>query len=428
MKKQLMEKRADLLKSMEALSNKDSFSAEDQSSFDSLKAQVADVDRQLASINAVEGMRANQAVNAVTDSEEKEISKHFSFSEAISQARDGRLTGFIAEMHQEAVNEARNSGISLANGAHTILIPTAVQQAKIFANTATPVIATEPAQGGRAVATELRSFVDYLWANLVLAQLGADFIPGLVGNISFPVENAVPVMNWKSEVGAADQSSPTFLLNEMKPKKGTTFVDVSNQVIAQTAGAMQARIARQLAGAASRGIEGAAISGTGNNDQPRGILHTSGIGDVIGGTHGGAPTWAHIVDLETKVAVENADIGALGYLTNTKVRGKLKTTSKVSGQNGFVWEDDNTMNGYRTGVTNLVPSNLTKGDAVGTASAIIFGNFNDLIIGQWGPIEIMANPYTKAKSGVTELILNVYVDTLVQRAKSFAAMKDALTV
>jgi hypothetical protein len=58
---------------------------------------------------------------------------------------------------------------------------------------------------------------------------------------------------------------------------------------------------------------------------------------------------------------------------------------------------------------------------------MIFGNFNDLLIGQWGPIEIMANPYTKAKSGMTEMIVNAYVDVLVQRAKSFAAKKDIIT-
>jgi hypothetical protein len=46
----------------------------------------------------------------------------------------------------------------------------------------------------------------------------------------------------------------------------------------------------------------------------------------VGDTNGAAPDWADIIDLETAVAIDNADIGALAYITNTKVRGKLKKT------------------------------------------------------------------------------------------------------
>lgn len=426
MKKKLMEKRADLLNKMQALNEKEGFSSDDQTTYDQYKNEVADIDRQLSNIAAVDALRSNQAVNHVADSETKEIQKNWNFSEALRQAKNKRLDGFVLEMQQEAQQEARDSGISLTGAEGTLLIPTAIQNAKIFHNTATPVVVGVPAQGGRAVETELRSFVDYLWDAMVLTQMGADFIPGLVGNITFPKENAVAEMSWNTETGDSDQSSPTFLLNEMKPKRGSTFVDVSNQVLIQTSNAMQSRIARQLINAVSRGIEKAAIVG-GETNGPVGILSTVGIGDVVGGTHGGAPTWEKIVELETKIAALNADIGSLGYLMNSKVRGKLKTTSKVSGQNGFIWENDGTVNGYRTGVTNLVPSNLTKGDAAGICSALIYGNFRDLLIGQWGPLEVMANPYTKAKSGITEYIVNIYVDVLLQRTQSFAAMKDVLT-
>ena len=424
MKKKLMEKRADLLTKLEALNGKENFSAEDQTQFDNLTNEMKDIDKQLDNIQVVEEARKGHASATVSDSESKEVAKNYNFLQAMNMAKNGKLDGFVAEMHQEAEREAARSGITLS-GSQSLLIPTVVQTAKIFSNTA--VIATEPAQGGRAVATELKSFVEYLHERLVLAQLGADFVPGLIGNIAFPKENAVAEMTWGGEIDDADESSPSFLLNEMKPKRGSTFVDVSNQVLLQTSGAMGGRIANQLISAVARGIEKAAIYGTGADDQPRGILATSGIGDVAGGTNGLAPTWAHIVDLESKVAIENADLGSLGYLTNSKVRGKLKTTSKVSGQNGFIWEGDGTVNGYRTGVTNLVPSNLVKGDSGAICSAIVFGNFNDLLIGQWGPIELFPNPYTKAKKGITEMIINIYVDVLVQRAQSFAAMKDALT-
>jgi HK97 family phage major capsid protein len=425
MKKKLMEKRADLLNKMQALNEKEGFSSDDQTTYDQYKNEVVDIDKQLSNIAAVDALRANQAANQVTDSETKEIQKNWNFVEAMRQAKNKSLDGFVLEMHQEGEKEARSSGISLIGAEGSLLIPTAIQTAKIFQNNA--VVVGTPSAGGYAVATELRSFVDYLWDAMVLTGLGADYIPGLVGDIDFPKESTVPAMTWGTETGEADQSSPTFGINKMKPKRGSTYMDVSNQVLIQTAGAMQARLARQLINAVSIGIERAGISGSGTNDEPLGILATAGIGDVAGATDGSALTWADVVDLETKVSVENANLGTLGYLTNAKVRGKMKTTSKVSGQNGFIWDNDGTVNGYRVGATNLVPSNLTKGSSSGVLSAMIFGNFNDLLIGQWGPIEIMANPYTKAKSGMTEMIVNAYVDVLVQRAKSFAAKKDIIT-
>jgi hypothetical protein len=75
-----------------------------------------------------------------------------------------------------------------------------------------------------------------------------------------------------------------------------------------------------------------------------------------------------------------------------------------------------------------VPSNLTKGAATEVCSAIIFGNFNDLLIGQWGGFDILVDPYTQGIGGQTRLIAAMHVDVGVKRAASFAAMLDALTV
>ena len=187
-------------------------------------------------------------------------------------------------------------------------------------------------------------------------------------------------------------------------------------------------VRNDLATVLALAIDLAAINGRGASNQPRGVLQTSGIGSVAGGTNGAAPTWEHIVGLETQIAVANADVGTMGYLTNAKVRGKLKTTSKVSGQNGFIWEGGDTpVNGYRCAITNAVPSNLTKGTASAVASAIIFGNFADLIIGMWGGLDLLVDPYTGGAAGTVRVIAHQDVDVAVRYEESFAAMKDALT-
>ena len=152
-----------------------------------------------------------------------------------------------------------------------------------------------------------------------------------------------------------------------------------------------------------------------------------GIGSVAGGTNGLAPTFANIIALEKEVAVDNADVGSLAFLTNPKVRAKLKNTTVGTDQR-MVWGDSsNSLLGYNAYVTTQAPSDLDKGTSTGVCSAIIFGNFQELIIGQWGGLDIVVDPYTAASNAQVKIYIHSFWDTLIRRAQSFAAMKDALT-
>jgi hypothetical protein len=139
-----------------------------------------------------------------------------------------------------------------------------------------------------------------------------------------------------------------------------------------------------------------------------------------------------MIDLETEVATDNADVGSLAYLTNAKVRGKLKQTEKASDTAQFVWERGTEagfgeVNGYRAAVSNQVPGDLDKGTSTGVCSAVIFGNWADLIIAMWGTIDILADPYTGSTSGTVRVVALQDADIGVRHAESFAAMQDALT-
>jgi hypothetical protein len=87
------------------------------------------------------------------------------------------------------------------------------------------------------------------------------------------------------------------------------------------------------------------------------------------------------------------------------------------------------VNGYPFHVTNQVSSTLTKGSGtgVGVCSAIFFGNWADLIIGMWGGLDILVDPYTGGTAGTVRVIALQDVDVAVRHAESFAAMLDALT-
>ena len=70
----------------------------------------------------------------------------------------------------------------------------------------------------------------------------------------------------------------------------------------------------------------------------------------------------------------------------------------------FIMDERDTMMGYRIAQTSNVPSNLTKGSTSGSCSAMIFGNFNDLLIGQWGGTDVLVDPYQGSNSGTFGLL------------------------
>jgi HK97 family phage major capsid protein/HK97 family phage prohead protease len=284
--------------------------------------------------------------------------------------------------------------------------------------------------GGFTVATDLLagSFIDALRNAMVISGMGTRMLTGLQGLVAIPKLASGATHYWVAENAAPTESQQTMAQVTMSPKTVGAFTDISRRLLLQSSIDVEMMVRDDLAKVLGLAIQGAAISGTGASNQPSGLL-TLVTPSVIGGTNGLAPTWPHIIELETDVAVANADIGTMGYLTNAKARGKLKGTEKFSSTNGSpVWEaGDTPLNGYRAGVTNAVPSNLTKGTSTGVASAIIFGNFADLMIGMWGALDLMADPYTGSTAGTVRVVALQDVDVAVRNVESFATMVDALT-
>lgn len=182
-----------------------------------------------------------------------------------------------------------------------------------------------------------------------------------------------------------------------------------------------------MVNAHAQGLENAAINGTGTNNQPTGILNTTGIGSVVMGTNGGAIDWKSVVALETAITAKDADLNALAYLTNAKVVGDLKTKEKSAGTARFLMELRDELNGMRIAKTNIVPSKITKGTATECCSAMICGDFSDLWIGQWGGLDVVIDPYTLKKEAEIEVTMNAWHDVLLGHVESFAAIKDLTT-
>lgn len=342
------------------------------------------------------------------------------------QGRTGRNGGFVIPTTVGGLSPGRIA--QLERGNHVRSIPADVTRRDLTVGTTTA--------GGHLVSTDLRPdlFIDMLINRLALTSLGITRLTDLRGNVAIPRKTGGATAYWLAESGAPTESQLAVDQVTLSPKTVGAYTDFSRLLILQSSKDVERLVKADLAECLGLAIDKAGITGRGATtyNEPTGILNTTGIGAVAGGDNGAAATWANIIGLESEVAIDNADIGSLAYLTNAKVRGKLKTTTKSGGTDAvFIWDtygaQDTVLNGYRCVISNQVPSNLTKGTSSGVASAILFGNWADLVIGLWGGLDLLVDPYTGSTSGTVRVVAFQSVDFAVRHAESFAAMKDALT-
>ncbi len=425
---ELRQEKQGLVDQLETLTQKDTLSKEEEARADQLIDDISALNSSIERAEKTEALlqekatqvakqRANndQRRNVEKDSPETKAAKNFSLLRAINLTSRGKeLDGLEREMHEEAQREMREAGVTPEGNLH---VPSMVFSRDMTAGTDTA--------GGHSVQTDLGQLIPILEPKLQTESLGASVLRGLRGDLKFPRNDADASATWEGENDANAETSPTLDQITLSPNRVGAFTDISKQLIVQSSMDVENFIRQRLNFAVRKAVDSAAINGAGSGSVPEGILNVTGIGDVVGGTDGAVPTWPNIVSLETEIAVDNADMGNLAYLTTPGVRGLLKSTVLDAGSGQFIWGQGSTeLNGYRAEVSTQVPSTLTKGTS-NDCHAIIFGNWAELLIGQWAGIDLVVDPYTSSKNALVTLVINSWWDVAVRHAESFAAMKDA---
>ena len=346
---------------------------------------------------------------------EKEEGRSFSITKFIREAVEKNLTGIEAAAAEEGAKEYTRLGFSRQG----FVIPS-------FLRASAGQNATTNADGGYAKSEMQPRYIDGLKDRLVVAQLGATVLGDLVGSLPLVGAGSITAA-WAAEGTKGTVSKATFTRKTMTPHRNYCIGAFSKDLLRQTSLDVDQIVWGKILDAHAALLESACIAGTGSNNQPTGILNTTGIGSVAMGANGGAINWAAVVALETEVRKNNAHRGKLAYLTNAKVIGAMKTIEKASNTARFLLDDNGRLNGYMCEESNLVPDTLTKGSSGAVCSAAIFGNWEDLYIGHWGGVDIVVDELTLADTADVRIVLNSWDDCVVAEPKSFAAIKDITT-
>lgn len=349
--------------------------------------------------------------------------RQYLLSRAILDVVDNRADGYEREVSAEI---ARRAGRKLAG--NEILVPF---DALVPARSTRTLSSIGAGTGQELKFTEHGGFIEALRNRARVGQLGARMLAGLQGPVSFTKQTGVGTAQWMAEnpgSGVTPSDQGTGLV-AMSAKTLMAQTEVTRQLIVQSVIDVEQMIQNDLAAIHALAIDLAAINGSGASNQPTGLLNTSGLGSVAIGANGGAPTYEHMVDLVTAVKNVNGDTGTMGFLSTPGIEGKLRKTQEFSGTNGLpVWRggEESEVVGFRALSSNQVPSNLVKGTS-SDCHAILFGVWNELMIGMWSALQIVVDPYTQA--GKAKIVLTSFsmVDIAVRYAQSFAKVVDART-
>ncbi len=354
--------------------------------------------------------------------------KRYSYARAILGGLEGTpfaVSGLDNGLEREVEQELEKKLPQEYKRRGGVLLPTFTTRAGLDSATTT--------KGKETVFAQVGEFIDLLRARMKVRALGARVLSGLTGPVSMIRQTAAASGSWVGENSAADVADSNLLLDlvTLSIKTYQASTSFSRQLLVSAlSGSIDAEsmVREDLALIHALAFDKAAIQGLGSSNQPKGLLSQTGIGAIASGTNGGAPTFGNIIDLETAVANANADVDNMGYLTTPVMRGKLKQTQTFStSANGLPVWDDGEVNGYNAEVSTQVPSALVKGTS-SDCHAIIFGDWAQLVLGEWGVLELITDPYRLKKQGMIEITSFQMGDVAVRTPASFAAMQDARNV
>ena len=350
----------------------------------------------------------------LNEREQKQYSYVRAIAAALARAEGQAVSGFEAEISQDIernipANYKRNGGIFVP-----LQVRTAISEA--LYNTS--------GKGASTVFTQPGEFIDMLRNASIAVNLGARVMGGLTGPVSFPSQTAGVSVSWVAENSGTDVTATNATLSSVgltpKTLQGTTAF--SRQLMAQASMDVEAFIRQDLASAHALAWDVAVMHGTGSNNQPTGIYAAGSVNAVA---MGGVPSFGKLIDMITEVLKDNALAGSLAFATTPGMAGKLaQTVIAASTDTNMIWSgklDNGTLAGYTARASNQVSAALGGGSEHG----LIVGNWSDALIGMWGALELVVDPYALKKQGMIEVTSFQLCDIALRHPQSFCKATGA---
>ena len=378
-----------------------SLTADESAKFDGLKAEIEQLEQQETRAQFLDDAerRASGTVVVGSDSFDN-LESRVSLLSVLRAGMEGRaLSGAEAEVHAELERrhgKAQNGGI---------LVPLAAFEKR--ANTT----ATAP----ELVGTDHRAqdYIGPLRDSLLVRSLGVRTLSGLVGNVSIPKYGSGLSAGWVTEGQALTETDMTFDSVTLTPHHVGGITEMSRQLIQQSAPAIEDLVRQDLSYAVAAEIDRAIIAGTGTGGEPLGLLGRTGSDGEV--QIAAIPSdWADVLDIEQMLAAVN--VNPTGWYTSPEVMTALRKILKAPTAGS-----DYIATAGRIGDLPAASSNAAP------ASTAILGDWSQVLVGQWGAVELLVNPYAEIPYRRGGVLVRAFstIDVAVRHEEAFVVALDS---
>lgn len=369
-----------------------SFSHDDKLKINAARERINALNLEIEQLN--EELRTQEKnYNYNNNNTEQQMEKrNFSLLNAIRAIAENRSLDPIAQaVVLEGQNEMRSRSLSLVG---QIQLPSNYEERAI----------TVQSEGQDVVATNLMDVMGSLKAKNVLVKAGARVLENLRGDVQFPLSSSANC-SWEGETTETPTSDITFTHVKLSPKRLSCVVDVSKQFLLQDSASAEQVIREEILSAINSKLEKTVLQDEqGSNTKPEGIFYNNGtpLTEVS--------KFADLTNLEAEVENANVD-GRVVYLLSPKAKAGFRNMAKGDKVTTLVYE-----NGAIDGTESMSTSNIKDKN-------FAYGDFSNVVIANWGNLDLTVDPMTKASSGLVRLVVNFYCDVKVLRPEAIKVAK-----
>src|SRR3546814_394003 len=331
-----------------------------------MKAEITDLEAQESRVAFLDEQERRASGVVITGNGDNfaQAESQVSLLRVLQAGMEGRaLTGVEAEVHAEL---ERRHGRGKHGG---LLVPLSVfNEQRANTTTSAPDL----------VGTDHRAdlFIGPLRNSLAVRALGVRTLPGLTGDVHIPKHGAGLSVGWVAQGGNLPESDITADGGTLTPDRVGGITEMSRQLIQQSSPAIEQLARDDLSFAIAAAVDSAIVSGTGLAGQPQGIIGRAGVQTALM-----PATWQDVLAIEQQLS--GANVKPSGWYTGTQVMTTLRGTLKEAALPGYIATAD-AIGDLAAASSNAAP-----------ATTAILGDWASVLVGQWGAVELLLNPYAE---------------------------------
>lgn len=332
--------------------------------------------------------------------------RHYDIGAALTSCLTGKGAEFEREISADLYKRA-----GMSEGVNSIMVPFNGDAMRGIMSTRELNDTTGSGSGLVAQENLPNLFVDFVRSRIGVKN--ATFLTGLTGApVTIPAQTSDTTVAWVSggttttdANAAVSETTPVIGDVTLTPHKLGGYTVVGKDMVLMGNPDATAIVMRSLLANVAHKLGTTMLKGNASNPTITGVATATGVQTQVIPTMSSA-TWANFTAMIGKIEGLEWD-GEQEFVMSASDNALLKSIAKGNYGSGFIVED-----GYLDGRRVHVDGSLSAGD-------IFLGDWSNVVVGQWGGIELMVDPYTLATAGSVRVIVSLVCDIGILRPNTF---------